>query len=66
MVAVENISSLIRLRNFKVTCAITGAEALEKAKDHPDLIIFDRYLLDVEGLEVCRKLRTDKRLKSIS
>ena len=64
-VAVENISSLLRSRNFKVECAITGAEALEKTKNHPDLIILDRYLPDVEGLEVCRKIRMDKRLKSI-
>lgn len=64
-VAVENISSLLKARNFQVECATTGSEALSKARNHPDLIILDRYLPDVEGLEVCRKLRTDKRLKSI-
>ena len=64
-VAVKNISSLLKSRNFKVECAVTGAEALEKAKNYPDLIILDRYLPDVEGLEVCRKIRIDKRLKNI-
>ena len=64
-VAVENISGLLKSRNYKVECAITGGEALEKAKNHPDLIILDRYLPDIEGLEVCRKIRIDKRLKSI-
>ncbi len=64
-VAVENISSLLRSRNFKVESAATGTEALEKARNHPDLIILDRYLPDIEGLEVCRKIRIDKRLKGI-
>ncbi|MCG2710820.1 MAG: EAL domain-containing protein [Candidatus Omnitrophica bacterium] len=65
LVAVENISSLLKSRNYKVEYAVTGEEALEKAKNHPDLILLDRYLPDIEGLEVCRKVRVDKRLKSI-
>ncbi len=63
--ATETISGLLRSRNYKVDCAATGALALEKAKNQPDLIILDRYLPDMEGLEVCRKIRTDKRLKNI-
>lgn len=65
VLAMETISGLLRSRNFKVDCALTGAQAIEKAKNQPDLIILDRYLPDIEGLEVCRKIRTDKRLKSI-
>jgi len=64
-VAVENISSLLKSRNYRVDCANTGEEGLIKAKNQPDLIILDRYLPDIEGLEVCRKIRTDKNLRSI-
>jgi two-component system, sensor histidine kinase and response regulator len=37
----------------------TGTEALEKAKDRPDLILLDVHLPDLDGFEVCRRLKAD-------
>src|SRR6185436_4561675 len=43
---------------FEVITASTGRKALEVAqKQHPDLIILDVMLPDVDGMEVCRTLR---------
>jgi len=43
---------------FEVITASTGRKALEIAqKQHPDLIILDVMLPDVDGMEVCRTLR---------
>jgi two-component system phosphate regulon response regulator PhoB len=43
---------------FEVIAASTGRKALEMAqKQHPDLIILDLMLPDVDGMEVCRTLR---------
>ena len=44
---------------FRVTNAATGSAALESVREQPpDLIILDIMLPDLDGLEVCRTLRT--------
>ncbi len=44
---------------FRVTNAVTGSAALESVREQPpDLIILDIMLPDLDGLEVCRTLRT--------
>jgi DNA-binding response OmpR family regulator len=43
---------------FEVDWAVNGREGLDKAiKEAPDLIILDIMLPEMDGLEVCRKLR---------
>jgi len=43
---------------FEVDSAVTGTEGLRKAvEETPDLIILDIMLPEMDGLEVCRKLR---------
>lgn len=43
---------------FNVDWAVNGAEGLRKAvEEAPDLIILDIMLPEMDGLEVCRKLR---------
>ncbi|MDD5745905.1 MAG: EAL domain-containing protein [Candidatus Omnitrophica bacterium] len=64
-IAMGTSSALLKSHNYQVDCAANGAEAMEKIKHNPDLIILDRYLPDMEGLEVCRKIRTDKRFRCI-
>lgn len=53
-------------RQYEVVTAGTGAEALSSAKtDHPDLIILDLGLPDIDGVEVIRRLRAWTRVPVI-
>lgn len=53
------ISHMLRRAGFKITEAITGAEALHLAAANPDLILLDIQLPDLDGFEVCRRLKAD-------
>lgn len=60
-----NVCELVALYltqdGFKVECVHDGAEALAKArKEPPDLIVLDLMLPSVDGLEVCRQLRSEQ------
>ncbi len=47
---------------FKVEAATSGADGLHKAVTmHPDLIVLDIMMPDIDGYEVCRRLRADPR-----
>lgn len=44
--------------NYRVTAASDGASALQKAEiEDPDLILLDLMLPDMDGSEVCRRIR---------
>jgi two-component system, OmpR family, response regulator len=58
-----NIRDLVRValrfHGFEVTTAATGEEALRHAREGgPQLILLDVMLPDLDGFEVCRRLRT--------
>jgi DNA-binding response OmpR family regulator len=42
---------------YRPIIATTGHEALARARAHPDLIILDINLPDLDGVEVCRRIR---------
>ncbi|HHV75139.1 MAG TPA: response regulator transcription factor [Thermoanaerobacterium sp.] len=48
--------SLERKGNIVLT-AYNGKEGIEKAKEMPDLIVLDIMMPDIDGYEVCRKIR---------
>jgi two-component system alkaline phosphatase synthesis response regulator PhoP len=51
---------------FKVETATTGEEALKKAKANlPNVILLDRMLPGIDGIEVCRMLKADSKTSSI-
>jgi two-component system OmpR family response regulator len=53
------ISVLLRHLDFEVETAATGREALDRAnRERPDLIVLDVMLPDIDGFEVCRRLRS--------
>lgn len=62
----QDMASLLSARNYKVNMAHNGADAMELIHQHPDLILLDRKLPDMEGLDICRRIRDDKRLQHIS
>ena len=50
-------SRVLRSAGFEVIEATTGAEAIAKADEDVGLIVLDINLPDIDGLEVCRRLR---------
>jgi DNA-binding response OmpR family regulator len=59
----RNIASFVSmyLKNARYTVEIArdGAEALQKAENaKPDLVVLDLMLPDIDGLEVCRQIRS--------
>jgi two-component system KDP operon response regulator KdpE len=52
------VGPLLRSRGYDVEIAGTGGEALRVVADRaPDLIVLDLGLPDIEGTEVCRRIR---------
>jgi two-component system KDP operon response regulator KdpE len=54
----RSVAPLLRSRGYEVEVAGLGADALRMAAEHPpDLIVLDLGLPDIEGPEVCRRIR---------
>ena len=52
------IAPLLRSRGYEVATAMTGLAALEAVdRDKPDMIVLDLGLPDIDGVEVCRRVR---------
>jgi two-component system, OmpR family, alkaline phosphatase synthesis response regulator PhoP len=59
----ENLASLVRAyleqEGYRVISAVTGAEALRAIDTEPvRLVVLDLNLPDMDGLDVCRQIRT--------
>jgi DNA-binding response OmpR family regulator len=56
----EPLVRVLVSEQFEVTHVDTGADALDAvATRYPDLVLLDLTLPDLDGLDVCRKLRID-------
>ena len=52
------LKTTLRAQGFQVFDAATGQEALQNSvADHPDALILDLGLPDIDGLEVTREIR---------
>jgi DNA-binding response OmpR family regulator len=51
------VSLYLKKAGYDVDVAPTGAEALDKAEQSPSLIVLDLMLPDMDGIDVCRRLR---------
>ena len=66
----KSIATLIKYNlekeGFKVYCSETGEDALKIIKEKiPDLVILDWMLPDTSGIDICRQIKVDKKLKNI-
>ncbi len=53
-------SRVLRSAGWKVSEAMTGQEAIELWQQGPDLIVLDVNLPDMDGFEVCRRIRAQE------
>jgi len=66
----EDVLELVRFNlekdGYKTEAAVSGEEAIMTAKSKmPDLIILDLMLPGIDGLEVCKKLKSDSKTENI-
>ncbi|MBI3690291.1 MAG: response regulator transcription factor [Mycolicibacterium aromaticivorans] len=55
----EVVASYLEREHFEVTVCLSGLEALDVARQvDPDVVVLDLGLPGIDGLEVCRQLRT--------
>jgi DNA-binding response OmpR family regulator len=58
---------VLQSADYDVISAATGQECLQIARaERPDLILLDVRLPDINGLEVCRRIKTDPELARIA
>jgi CheY-like chemotaxis protein len=54
-----SVVRVLRTSGYDVVEASTGAEALRLVTAVPDLITLDVHLPDIDGFEVCRRIKAD-------
>jgi CheY-like chemotaxis protein len=60
----ETTSNALKAAGYKVLEASTGEECIVKAReDRPDIILLDVILPDIDGVEVCSRIKSDPTLE---
>jgi len=59
-------SNLLESHSYKADVTHNNVDALAQINNFPDLILLDRTLPDIDGLEICKAVRSNKRLQHIS
>lgn len=61
----QTLSWLFRDAGYDVVEAGSGAEALRLVGNKPDLVVLDVSLPDINGIEVCRRIKADPATRSV-
>ena len=60
------LTSFLERENYEVISASEGQEAVEIAKrEHPDVILLDVRMPEIDGIETCKRLKAELTTKSI-
>jgi DNA-binding response OmpR family regulator len=63
---IDLIQLILNRRGFKVTGASGGKEGLKMVRDmHPDLVLLDLMMPDMDGWEVYQQMKADETLRNI-
>jgi len=57
-------SYIVKKAGYEVTIALNAIDCIDSARvNHPDLILMDEILPDIEGPDLCRHIKKDPELK---
>ncbi len=60
-----NIEAALKAEGFKVFVSINSNEAIQLVKqEHPNLILVDLLMPELDGIDICLELRQDEKLKN--
>ncbi len=63
---IQVIANLLEENNYDIAVATNGREALEfLTEDQPELILLDIMMPDIDGYEVCRRIKRHKNYQKI-
>ena len=63
---VQLLAGMLKDRGYKVRAALSGKLAIQAARNNPpDLILLDVNMPEMNGYEVCERLKSDERLRDI-
>lgn len=55
---VKMLQSFLFRNGYQVSFAMEGAEAIQKAREQPDLILLDINMPQMDGIEICKMIRS--------
>jgi twitching motility two-component system response regulator PilH len=62
----KNLAQIVSAAGYQVLTAKTGKEAVAKARsEHPDAILLDVIMPDMNGFQACRSITSDAETKGI-
>lgn len=64
--AAQAVSIFLRSQGYTIELAASGLSGIERARTFgPEVVICDLALPDIDGFEVARRIRGDKRLRNV-
>jgi twitching motility two-component system response regulator PilH len=62
----KKLEQIVMGAGYTVITAVSGKEAIERVKnDHPDVVLLDIIMNDLNGFQVCRAINADAATKDI-